>query len=107
MAYNEDLAERLRKALPRFAQEKKMFGGIGFLVDGNMTVGVYKEYLIVRTGKERHAAALKMKGAKPFDITGKPMTGWLMVSQEGCKTKPQLEKWISIAMEYVATLPPK
>ncbi len=107
MSYDEVLADRIRKILLPIALEKRMFGGIGFIVDGNMAIGVYREYLIVRVGAEQHAAALKKKGARPFDITGKPMTGWVMVSQEGSGTKQSLEKWISTAMEFVATLPPK
>ena len=107
MSYDEVLADRIRKILLPIALEKRMFGGIGFIVDGNMAVGVYQEYLIVRVGAEQYATALKKKGARPFDITGKPMTGWVMVSQEGCGTKRSLEKWVSTAMEFVATLPPK
>ena len=107
MSYDEVLADRIRKILLPIALEKRMFGGIGFVVDGNMAVGVYQEYLIVRVGAEQYAIALKKKGARPFDITGKPMTGWVMVSQEDCGTKQSLEKWISTAMEFVATLPPK
>ena len=81
--------------------------GYGFLPAVDMAVGVYQEYLIVRVGAEQYATALKKKGARPFDITVKPMTGWVMVSQEDCGTKQSLEKWISTAMEFVATLPPK
>ena len=107
--YNENLAARVRKILFPIisADEKKMFGGIGFLVNGNMAVGVYKDDLIARIGTENHNTALKAKGAKPFDITGKPMAGWIMVSPEGCATDKALGKWISMAVEFVKTLPPK
>jgi hypothetical protein len=72
-----------------------------------MTVGVYKNDLIVRVGSEAHNSALKKKGVKVFDITGKPMSGWVIVSEEGCKTDKQLEDWISLALEFLKTLPPK
>lgn len=107
MPYNAELAARIRTVITPIAQEKKMFGGLGFLMGGNMVVGVHQDYLIVRVGAEQYAAALKKQGAKPFDITGRAMTGWVMVSQEGCHTKKALENWISTAMEFVATLPPK
>lgn len=109
MAYNLALAERIRAILLPLAPviEKKMFGGIGFLTNGNMAVGVHKEYLIVRVGAENHKAAMSRKGAKPFDITGKPMTGWVMVLQEGCQTEEALEQWITMALEFVKTLPKK
>jgi TfoX/Sxy family transcriptional regulator of competence genes len=109
MAYDETLANRIRNLLPPVAPviEKKMFGGIGFLLNGNMAVGVHKNDLIVRTGLENHKVALNLKGAKSFDITGRPMIGWVMVSQEGCATEKALLKWISMALDFVETLPPK
>src|SRR3972149_8771116 len=109
MPYNLLLAERLRqKVLPLVpAEEKKMFGGIAFMVNGNMTVGVIKESIIVRVGPEKHASALKMPGARPFDMTGKPMSGWVVGAPKGCSTDPALENWIHLALEFVKTLPPK
>lgn len=109
MAYDETLANRIRTLLPPVApvSEKKMFGGIGFILNGNMAVGVYKNDLIVRTGPANHKTALSLKGAKPFDITGGPMIGWVMVSREGCATDKALLKWISMALDFVETLPPK
>ena len=107
--YDNKLASRIRKILFPItpANEKKLFGGICFLVDGNMTVGVIKDDLIVRVGKEKYNTALKLKGAKFFDFTGKPMAGWIMVSPAGCATDKALEKWIVMAMEFIETLPPK
>ena len=109
MPYNQQLAERLRQKLIPIvhADEKKMFGGIAFMVNGNMTVGVIKDSIIVRVGPDGHAAALKRPGARPFDLTGKPMKGWLVVEAEGCKTSKQLSAWIKEGVEFALTLPPK
>ncbi|MBI5841708.1 MAG: TfoX/Sxy family protein [Chloroflexi bacterium] len=109
MPYNQQLAERLRQKLIPIvrADEKKMFGGIGFMVNGNMAVGVHKDYLIVRVGADQHSQALNLPGAKPFDITGKPMSGWIMVAQEGYSADLSLEHWITLALEFMKTLPPK
>lgn len=109
MPYNQQLAERLReKLLPLIpVTEKKMFGGVAFLLNGNMTVGVIRETLIVRVGPEKHKAALAMPGARPFDMTGRPMNGWVMVSAEGFSSGQALENWIHLALEFAQTLPPK
>jgi TfoX/Sxy family transcriptional regulator of competence genes len=108
MAYNLKLAERIRAELGEIPfVEKKMFGGVGFLVHGNMAVGVYKEDLIVRVPAEKNDKFLKKAGAKPMDITGRPMKGWLMVELEGCKTAKQLSTWIKEGVEFALTLPPK
>lgn len=84
-----------------------MFGSIIFMLNGNMLTGVYQEYLLFRVGKEQREAALKLKGTKVFDLTGKPMKGWVMVSKEGYNSKHLLEKWILMAHEFVKTLPTK
>jgi TfoX/Sxy family transcriptional regulator of competence genes len=109
MPYNQELAERIRQKLIPIVplDEKKMFGGISFLVNGNLTVGVIKESIIVRVGPEKHATALKQTGARPFDMTGKPMSGWVMVSKNGYSSDSDLERWIHLALEFVKTLPPK
>jgi TfoX/Sxy family transcriptional regulator of competence genes len=109
MAYNIELADQLREALLPLmpVTEKKMFGSIIFMLNGNMLAGVSKEDLIFRVGMEQREAALKLKGAKVFDLTGKPMKGWVMVSREGCDSKHLLEKWILMANEFVKTLPAK
>jgi len=108
MAYNEKLAERIRvefQDLPFV--EKKLFGGVGFLIHGNMAVGVYKNDLIARVAKEDHDKSLKRKGAKPFDITGRSMKGWVAVEAEGYKTAKQLSAWVKEGVEFALTLPPK
>jgi len=108
MAYDEKLAERIRIELTGIPfVEKKMFGGVGFLIHGNMAVGVYKDDLIVRLNPEKHNSLIKKTGAKVFNITGKPMQGWLLVEPAGCKTKKQLKNWVKYGVDFAVTLPPK
>jgi TfoX/Sxy family transcriptional regulator of competence genes len=109
MAYDIELASQLREALLPLVPvtEKKMFGSIIFMLNGNMLAGVSQEYLIFRVGMEQREAALKLKGTKVFDLTGKPMKGWVMVSREGCNSKHLLEKWILMAHKFLKTLPSK
>ena len=108
MAYNLKLAERIRSELNGTPfVEKKMFGGVGFLLHGNMACGVNKDNLIVRVDPEKHNALLKKPHAKAFDLTGKPMKGWLLVEAEGCKTEKQLSAWVKEGVEFAMTLPPK
>ncbi|MBI5825672.1 MAG: TfoX/Sxy family protein [Chloroflexi bacterium] len=108
MAYNIKLAERIRTELHGLPfVEKKMFGGVGFLVYGNMACGVYKEDMIVRVDPQKHATLLKKAHTKVFDITGRPMKGWLMVEPDGCKTARQLGAWAKEGVEFALTLPPK
>ena len=108
MAYNQKLAERIRSELDGMPfVEKKMFGGVGYLLHGNMACGVNKDNLIVRVDPEKHAALLKKPHAKPFDLTGKPMKGWVVVEPDGVKTARQLGTWIKEGVEFALTLPPK
>jgi TfoX/Sxy family transcriptional regulator of competence genes len=108
MAYNLKLAERIRSELNGIPfDEKKMFGGVGFLLNGNMACGVNKDHLIVRVGPEKHTALLKKPHAKPFDLTGKPMKGWLIVEENGVKTDKQLSTWVKEGVGFALTLPPK
>ena len=108
MAYNLELAERIRSELNGMpVVEKKMFGGVGFLLNGNLACGVNKENLIVRVDPEKHSALLKKPHAKPFDLTGKPMKGWLVVEADGVKTEKQLSAWVKEGVEFALTLPPK
>ena len=107
MAFSEELAERIRQGLARKKgiEEKRMFGGIGFLLNGNMLVGVWKESLIVRLGPEEGGEALKEPHVKEFDITGRPMKGWVMVEPEGIEGDDQLRDWIQCALKFVGQLP--
>ncbi|HET6574081.1 MAG TPA: TfoX/Sxy family protein [Fimbriiglobus sp.] len=109
MAYDEDIAERIRHSLARRknVEEKKMFGGIGFLLNGNMLVGVWKDSLIARVGPDGYEDALLEPHVKEFDITGRPMKGWVLVGQEGVEEDEQLSEWIQRALEFVGTLPAK
>jgi hypothetical protein len=109
MAYNEELAARLRHALQDFPDvvEKKMFGGIAFLLAGNMSVGVHKDELIVRLGAEGGEQALQEAHTRPFDITGRAMSGWVMVAPDGCASDADLRKWVNRGTAFARTLPPK
>jgi TfoX/Sxy family transcriptional regulator of competence genes len=108
MAYDEALAERLRDRLGTAVgvSEKKMFGGLAFLTDGNMTVGVHGDDLIARIAPDDTAAALDRAGVRPFDITGRPMRGWVLVAGE-VLDDGELDGWIAQAQRFVGTLPPK
>ncbi len=81
MAYNEEIETRIRKAVSDWqnTDAKKMFGGVCHLLNGNMFCGVYKDYLILRLGEKNSNEALELSSVRPFDITGKPMNGWVMV----------------------------
>jgi hypothetical protein len=108
MAYDLKLAERIRSQLDGIPfVEKKMFGGIGFLIGGNMAVGVYKDDLVVRFDPAKTSLLLKKSHSKPFDITGRPMKGWLLVEPGGVKTDKQLSGWVKEGVEVASTLPPK
>jgi len=108
MAYNLKLAERVKNELEGIPfVEKKMFGGVGYLLNGNMACGVNKDNLIVRVSPDKHQQLLKRPHAKPFDLTGKPMKGWLIVEADGCKTNKKLSAWVKEGIEFALTLPPK
>lgn len=109
MAYSESLASRVRDALAqkRQVEEKKMFGGLGFLLRGNMLVGIWKESLIARLGPDDAPDALREPHVVEFDITGKSMRGWVMVEPGGVKDDGQLADWIERAFRFVITLPAK
>jgi len=108
MAYNLKLAERIRAELQGLPiVEKKMFGGVGFLLNGNLACGVNKDNLIVRIDPEKQDAFLKKAHTKPFDLTGKPMKGWLVVEPDGYKAARQLAQWVKTGIEFASTLSPK
>ena len=109
MAYSESLATRIRQALKgrRGITGKKMFGGVGFMLHGNMCVGVWQTSMIVRLGPEQAATALTEPNVVDFDITGRPMKGWVLVEAEGVETDEQLRGWIERAAQFVETLPTK
>jgi hypothetical protein len=109
MAYSESLARRVRDLVvrQRGITEKKMFGGVAFLLDGNMLIGVWKSSLIVRLGSAQADLALTEPFVVEFDITGKPMRGWVMVEPDGLETDQQLGEWIQCADAFVSALPKK
>src|SRR3989304_10001362 len=109
MAYDEKLAERVRRALtPRESLvEKKMFGGIAFMLRGNMCCGIVRDDLMVRVGPERHEEALAQPHARPMDFTGRPMRGMVYVTPEGCRTDEALKRWVEQGLNFAETLPPK
>jgi TfoX/Sxy family transcriptional regulator of competence genes len=108
MPYNLKLAERIRSELAGVPfVEKRMFGGVGFLLHGNMACGVNKDDFIVRVDAAKHTALLKKPHVRPFDMTGRPMKGWLVVDEAGIKTSKQLSAWVKEGVEFALTLPPK
>lgn len=107
MAFNEQLASAVREELAdqRGLIEKKMFGGVAFLINGNMSVGIHKNELIVRLPPDETAEALKEPGARIFDITGRPMKGWLLIGPAGIKKS--LSAWVARGAAYASSLPKK
>jgi len=108
MAYNENLADRIRLALAHVkkVEVKKMFGGIAFMVNGKMCLGVDKEDIMLRCTPEANDALLVRKGVRPFDLTGKPMKGWLLIGPEATKTKKDFDFWVSVAIESNKVIAP-
>lgn len=84
-----------------------MFGGLCFFLHGNLLVGIWKQSLIARVGAERAVSALQADFVRKFDVTGKPMKGWVLIDPEGVDEDAELERWIEAAWEYVVQLPPK
>ena len=109
MAYDEGLAQRIRETLGELPglTEKKMFGGIAFMVGGNMACGVIESDLIVRVGPERYEEAAGKPHARAFDFTGKPMKGWVMVAPEGYETDESLRGWVEQGIAFARSLPAK
>ena len=109
MPYDEGLAERIRGLLeegPRVS-ERRMFGGLAFLVRGHMSVGIVKDELMVRVGPESYADALREPHARAMDFTGRPMKGLVFVSPDGVESDEDLERWVARGVAYAASLPAK
>ncbi len=110
MAYDEHLAARLRALLEgeRGLTEKRMFGGLAFLIGGNMAIAASGQGgLLVRADPEDSASLLASKGVEPMEMRGRPMRGWLRVDDDAVRTKRQLERWVRVGVGYARTLPPK
>jgi hypothetical protein len=84
-----------------------MFGGVGFMVDGNMACGVHGEGLIVRLGPAQYEPAMKQPHVRVFDLTGRPMKGWIVVAPAGCAADADLRSWIEQGVAFAQTLPRK
>jgi len=108
MAFDESLARRIRDILARRSgvEERRMFGSLGFLLHGNLCVGVWKNSLIARLGVEEAEAALREPPVQEFDITGKAMRGWVLIGPEGVRDE-QLNHWVQRALQFVGKLPAK
>jgi len=109
MAYDEGVAHRVREELTdnKRITEKKMFGGIAFMLSGNMCVGVVKDQLMLRVGKDQYDDLLKKKHVKKMDFTGKAMKGFIYLEPEGFAEDEDLNKWLEKARSFVSTLPAK
>ena len=110
MAYDEGLAERLREVFADipYVHEKKMFGGLAFMVDGNMSCGVMGDGgLMLRVGPALYAETLARPHARPMDFTGRRMTGFVLVDADGLTEDDMLREWIALSLRFVQSLPPK
>ena len=109
MAYDEALADRLRAVFAGRAgvREQKMFGGLVFMLDGNMACGIHGSELIVRVGRSSFEDALFQPHARPFDMTGRPMRGFVFVAAAGIATGHDLAAWAGRGIAYAESLPPK
>jgi len=107
MAYNEFLADRIRRSMvsqKAQIEEKKMFGGLTFMLKGKMCCGIVKDELMVRIIENKYDEALKDPHARPMDFTNRPMKGFLFISPEGFDSEEDLERWVGMGVEYVESL---
>ncbi len=107
MAYDEDLAERVRAVIDARFDERKMFGGLAFMVGGNMACGIVGDELMVRVGTDEYDAALARPHAREMDFTGRSMKGMVYVGAEGLRDKRSLAAWVKRGVEYASSLPAK
>ncbi len=109
MAFDEGLAERVRDLAgsKQGLSERKMFGGLCFLLDGNMSFGVVGSELMVRVGPDAYAEALGLPHAREMDFTGRSMRGMVFVSHDGIAEDEDLEEWLRRGMAFAGSLPPK
>jgi TfoX/Sxy family transcriptional regulator of competence genes len=109
MAYDEGLAERLREVFRtrRGVIEKRMFGGVAFMVRGYMAVGIVGDALMARVGPDQYDQLLRMEHVRPMDFTGSPMKGYVYVAPAGLDSQAELEAWVDRCVKFVGTLPPR
>jgi TfoX/Sxy family transcriptional regulator of competence genes len=109
MAYDEGLTQRVEEVLgdrPDLVA-KKMFGGVGFLLRGNMACGVNKDHLVVRVGPDNYDTALAQPHVREFDITGRPMKGWVLIEPAGYESDEDLQRWVQQGLDFALSLPSK
>ena len=109
MACDEELVQRIRVALGDAADlsERRMFGGVCFMLNGHMLCGVVKDEMMVRVGPDNYAKALEAPHARPMDFTGRPMVGCVFVEPPGIRSDTALRQWVTLARRFVEALPPK
>jgi hypothetical protein len=109
MAFDEELAARVRRHLTRRRrfEERKMFGGLAFMVDGHMACGILEDQLMVRVGPDAYDAVLRLPHAHRMEFTGRPMRGFVMIDRAGLSSSKALGAWIDRGTDYVTSLPPK
>lgn len=109
MAYDEGLAQRVREVLAdrKDLEEKRMFGGLAFLLSGHMCVGVLGEELMVRVGPEAYEKSVRLPHARKMDFTGRPMKGFVYVAEKGIAVDRELKRWIARGVAFVSALPAK
>jgi TfoX/Sxy family transcriptional regulator of competence genes len=102
MAFNENLSSRIREAIAHLpkVEEKYMFGGVCYMVDGKMCIGVVKDEMMCRIDPGIYEEALKKKGCREMVFTGKPMKGYVFVSEEGVRSKKEFEYWIDLCLDF-------
>ena len=106
MAYDEGLGQRIRELLSnrRDVSEKRMFGGLAFMVGGNMCVGIVKDELMVRVGPEAYDERMRERHARKMDVTGRPMKGFIYVAPEGFESDAELRRWVGYGLAYASSL---
>jgi TfoX/Sxy family transcriptional regulator of competence genes len=109
MGYNRDLEDRIDRLIGELGviDRKKMFGGVGYLINGNMCFGIHKESLVVRISPDKAEELLRSEYATPFDMTGRPMKGWVLVSPDIVETDEQLMSMLRLGFDYAKTLAKK
>lgn len=102
MAYDEKLAERIRKRFDghKKVEEKKMMGGLTFMYNGKMCVGIIKDELMCRIDPEFHEEAIRKKGCRTMDFTNRPMQGYVLINESGMKSEKDFDYWINLALEF-------
>jgi TfoX/Sxy family transcriptional regulator of competence genes len=109
MTFNDLVAGQIRTAMENTPglSERHMFGGVAFILEGNMCCGLIEDRLVVRVGPQDYGSALREPHARPMDFTGRPLTGFVYVDREGYEAPSALRKWLERGLEFVRTLPPK